>query len=160
MKEFIIKNTDIWKIFLKYYRSDEEIVFLHSSQVTENEHYSILAHKPYKKVSKYKGQVFFNGEKKKFNFLDAVDLLKDERVERPKNWPFYPELLGFVSYEQDPACFAAYDEVLLFDHITKLLRVVQFEQTDGQYWLTESEEIEVDSEIEFDNQNSIKDCLI
>ncbi|MDG4984478.1 hypothetical protein OGZ51_10010 [Lactococcus lactis] len=135
MKEFIIKNTNIWKIFLKYYRSDEEIVFLHSSQVTEKEHYSILAHKPYKKVSKYKGQVFFNGEKKKFNFLDAVDLLKDERVERPKNWPFYPELLGFVSYEQDPACFAAYDEVLLFDHRTKLLRVVQFEQTDGQYWL-------------------------
>lgn len=155
MKEFIIKNTDIWKIFLKYYRSDEEIVFLHSSQVTEKEHYSILAHKPYKKVSKYKGQVFFNGEKKKFNFLDAVDLLKDERVERPKNWPFYPELLGFVSYEQDPACFAVYDEVLLFDHKTKLLRVVQFEQTDGQYWLTESEEIEVDSEIEFDVQNGI-----
>lgn len=107
MKEFIIKNTDIWKIFLKYYRSDEEIVFLHSSQATENEHYSILAHKPYKKVSKYKGQVFFNGEKKKFNFLDAVDLLKNEKVERPKNWPFYPELLGFVSYEQDPAYFAA-----------------------------------------------------
>lgn len=82
-------------------------------------------------------------------------MLKDERVERPKNWPFYPELLGFVSYEQDPACFAAYDEVLLFDHRTKLLRVVQFEQTDGQYWLTESEEIEVDSEIEFDGQNGI-----
>ena len=92
MKEFIIKNTDIWKIFLKYYRSDEEIVFLHSSQATENEHYSILAHKPYKKVSKYKGQVFFNGEKKKFNFLDAVDLLNLMRLPPPSTCSPYPAL--------------------------------------------------------------------
>ncbi|RZI48078.1 aminodeoxychorismate synthase component I [Lactococcus kimchii] len=150
MREFIRKNVDIWKIFLKYYRPNEEIVFLHTSQVTENEHYSILAHKPYKKVSKYHNELLVNGEKRNLSFSEAVDLLKDDLVERPKNWPFYPELMGFVSYEQEPACFATYDEVLLFDHETKLLRVVQFEQTDGEYWLTESEEIKVDIEIESD----------
>ncbi|MGX7010385.1 aminodeoxychorismate synthase component I [Lactococcus cremoris] len=160
MKEFIKKNVDIWKIFLKYYRSDEEIVFLHTSQVNENEYYSILAHKPYKKVSKYQGELFVDGLKQNISFPEAVDLLRSSLDEKPKNWPINPEILGFVSYEQDPACFAAYDELLLFNHKTNILHVAQFGKTDGDYWLSETIDDETFNPEEFKENQGVAAVFI
>lgn len=137
MKQFIKKDVDIWDIFLKHYQLDEEIVFLYTNQENEREHYSILAHAPYAKVSQKDGIVCIDGMVTKKDFSEAVDELRIKKAQNLKNWPIEPELLGFVSYEKDPACFALYDELILFDHRTGILRVAQFGQTHQSYWIDE-----------------------
>lgn len=139
MKQFIRKNIDIWEVFLAHYRTDEEIIFLYTSQPSQEERYSIIGRNPYAKVAQYHGEVTVNGLKTTLSFTDAVDKLRQE-LKLPKlGWPIEPELIGFVSYEQDPACFTAYDELFLFEHHTNILRIVQFEQTDKDYWFNGKE---------------------
>lgn len=130
MKKFKRDNANIWDIFLAHYRQDEEIVLLYTSQPEESEHFSILAHAPFATVTQRDGVVRVNQEKTTLSFSEAVDALRTTKRPELSNWPIQPEILGFVSYEEDPARFSLYDELMLFDHATQELYVAQFEQTD------------------------------
>lgn len=136
MKQFQRTDLDILTIFLATYQLDEEVVFLHSGQNSPDARYSILAHLPFASVTQRDETVRLNGEPTDLAFGDAVDLLRAQYPFSLADWPLQPELIGFVSYEQTPARFAAYDEILLMDHQTQVLHVVQFGQTTGPYWLT------------------------
>lgn len=136
MKKFKRDKTTIWDIFLAHYQPDEEIVFLYTSQPEASEHFSILAHAPFATVTQRDGVVRLNQEKTSLSFPEAVDVLRTTQLTELSDWPIQPEILGFVSYEGDPARFSLYDELMLFDHATQTLYVAQFEQTDQPYWLS------------------------
>ena len=136
MKKFKRDNANIWDIFLAHYRQDEEIVFLYTNQPEASEHFSILAHAPFATVTQRDGVVRVNQEKTTLSFSEAVDALRTTKRPELSDWPIQPEILGFVSYEEDPARFSLYDELMLFDHATQELYVAQFEQTDQTYWVS------------------------
>ncbi|AQN79998.1 aminodeoxychorismate synthase, component I [Leuconostoc garlicum] len=136
MKKFKRDNANIWDVFLAHYRPDEEIVLLYTSQPEASEHFSILAHAPFATVTQRDGVVRINQAKTTLSFSEAVDALRTTKLPELSDWPIQPEILGFVSYEGDPARFSLYDELMLFDHETQQLYVAQFEQTDQAYWLS------------------------
>lgn len=136
MKKFKRDKATIWDIFLAHYQPDEEIVFLYTSQPEALEHFSILAHAPFATVTQRDGVVRLNQEKTSLSFPEAVDALRTTQLTELSDCPIQPEILGFVSYEGDPARFSLYDELMLFDHATQTLYVAQFEQTDQPYWLS------------------------
>lgn len=138
MKTFKRENANIWNLFLAHYDPEDELVFLHTSQSGTAERYSILGHLPFATVTKKAGVVRLNGSTSAQSFPEAVDALRTQVVGRLADWPIQPEILGFVSYESDPARFSLYDELFLFDHKTKQLFVAQFDQTAQDYWVTQS----------------------
>jgi para-aminobenzoate synthetase/4-amino-4-deoxychorismate lyase len=137
MRQFQRHDIDITTIFFATYQPDEEVVFLHSSQNQADNRYSVLAHRPFMSVTQHGDTVVLNGEKTTQTFGQAVDSLRAQYDFDLSDWPIQPEFIGFMSYEQHPARFAAYDEILLYDHVTGVLHVAQFDQTSGDYWVDE-----------------------
>ena len=129
------------------YSPEESLVFLHTSQSGTAERYSILGHLPYATVTQKQGVVRYNGVITAQSFPEAVDALRTQDDPQLPDWPIQPEILGFVSYEEDPARFSRYDELFLYDHDAKTLDVAQFGHTTADYWLTPTSPLPVPQKV-------------